>query len=130
MLNRLTRILLALVTAFVFTGQMEAAAAHCARLAHEAAQSAVVATEAAPCHETAGATAVSHHQPAHHGNAADHPGPTHTPDHCQCVAALNGWTVFAGPQASAMVAPYAWLAPTAVQFASSEPDPDLRPPRA
>lgn len=35
--SRLTRILLALVTAFVFTGQMEAAAEHCARLAHEAA---------------------------------------------------------------------------------------------
>ena len=35
MLNRLSRTLLALVTAFVFSGQMEAAAEHCARLAHE-----------------------------------------------------------------------------------------------
>ena len=134
MLNRLSRILLALVTAFVFSGQMEAAAEHCARLAQEAAQ-AVEAVEAAPCHEAAGAAAMSHGQPAHHGTAPHHSGgvqsgSTQAPDHCECVAALNGWTAFQGPLASSMVAPYAWLTPAAVQFASNEPDPDLRPPRA
>ena len=38
MLSKLTRILLAICTAFVFTGQMEAAAQHCARLALAAAE--------------------------------------------------------------------------------------------
>lgn len=130
MLNRLSRILLALLTAFVFSGQMEAAAEHCARLAHEAAMAAEPADEAAACHENASVAATSHEQPAHHGKVAHHTGKTHAPDHCECVAALNGWTAFTGPQASTMVAPYAWLAPTAVEFSSSEPDPDLRPPRA
>jgi hypothetical protein len=129
MLNRLSRILLALVTAFVFSGQMEAAAEHCARLAHEA-QSSAPAEEAAPCHESADAVMLSHSQ--HGGHAApahDRPNAP-APDHCECVAALNGWTAFAGPRASTIVAPYAWLPPEAEQVASSKPDPDFRPPRA
>jgi hypothetical protein len=129
MLNRLSRILLALVTAFVFSGQMEAAAEHCARLAHEATQAAEPVSEAAPCHETAEAAATTHGGSSHHGKTTDHSnGPA--ADHCECVAALNGWTSFEGPHASSMVAPYAWLRPEAVTFASSQPDPDLRPPRA
>jgi hypothetical protein len=133
MLSKLTRILLALVTAFVFTGQMEAAAAHCARLAHEAA--AIVPTDdaAAPCHETAAAMASAHGQTT--GSETSHHQPAHDPvspgpDHCDCVAALNGFTKISGVLASGQVAPYVWLAPEAASFASSQPDPDLRPPRA
>ncbi len=122
MFSRLTRILLALVTAFVFTGQMEAAAEHCARLAQEA--KAAEASEAtAPCHEPAEAVEVAHHQPAHSPAS-------HTADHCECVAALNGFTNVSGALASSHAAPYAWLQPEAASFASSRPDPDLRPPRA
>jgi hypothetical protein len=128
MLNRLSRILLALVTAFVFSGQMEAAAEHCARLAHEATQVVDPVAETAPCHETAVAAATAHGGSSHHDTAADPAAPA--PDHCECVAALNGWTSFEGPHASSMVAPYAWLRPEAVTFVSSQPDPDLRPPRA
>jgi len=129
MLSKLTRILLALVTAFVFNGQMEAAAQHCARLAQEAAveQASAPAPE---CHEPAPAmahgghhTAPSHHQP-------DHAPDSHTADHCECVAALNGFTNIAGTLASNHVAPYAWLPPEVASFVSSRPDPDLRPPRA
>jgi len=130
MLSKLTRILLALVTAFVFTGQMEAAAEHCARLAH-AAQTLVQADQTAPpCHEAAASThgqaakiATSHHQPAH-----DPSGPA--AEHCECVAALNGFTNISGALASSHVVPYAWLPPEAASFVSSRPDPDLRPPRA
>jgi hypothetical protein len=133
MLSKMTRILLALVTAFVFTGQMEAAAEHCARLAH-AAQTVVPADQTAPpCHEAAAAAAsthgqaskvtTSHHQPAH-----DPSGPA--TEHCECVAALNGFTNISGALASSHVVPYAWLPPEAAGFVSSRPDPDLRPPRA
>jgi hypothetical protein len=133
MLSKMTRILLALVTAFVFTGQMEAAAEHCARLAH-AAQTVVPADQTAPpCHEAAAAAAsthgqaskvtTSHHQPAH-----DPSGPA--TEHCECVAALNGFTNISGALASSHVVPYAWLPPEAASFVSSRPDPDLRPPRA
>lgn len=128
MLTRLSRILLALVTAFVFTGQMEAAAEHCARLAHAAAQ-AVEAPDAG-CHETAQAAAASHGRMTHHGDAADMTQAPQAPDHCECIAALHGWTSVSGPLASTLAAPYAWLTPAAMRFASSEPDPDLRPPRA
>jgi hypothetical protein len=89
MLSKLTRILLAICTAFVFTGQMEAAAEHCARLAlaaehqaaeHEAAQHAVKA-ETPPCHDgkPAAETKTAHH-PTHSQQSADH---------CECIAALK-----------------------------------------
>jgi len=130
MLPKLTRILLALVTAFVFTGQMEAAAEHCARLAHEAA-SAQASKAAAPCHETAAAVASTHHNPT--SEASHHP-PSHeqapSSDHCECVAALHGFTKFSGALTSGHVVPYAWLPPEPASFASSRHDPDLRPPRA
>jgi len=131
MFSKLTRILLALVTAFVFTGQMEAAAEHCARLAHEAA-SAQASEAAAPCHETAAAVASVHHNPT--SEASQH-APSHeqappSSDHCECVAALNGFTNISGALTSGHVVPYAWLPPEPASFASSRPDPDLRPPRA
>lgn len=128
MLNQLSRILLALVTAFVFSGQMEAAAEHCARLAHEAGTAAEAAGEAPPCHETAAAVVETHHQAPHHAPADDATTPTQ--DHCQCVAALSGFTHIPVALASSRVAPYVWLSPEAERFASSRPDPDFRPPRA
>lgn len=127
MLNRLTRTLLALVTAIVFTGQMEAAAEHCARLAEQAA---AAADAAPPCHETLEAAAV------HHG-AGDAGMTLHggrstadAPDTCECIAALKICVEFEGSSASTRVAPYAWLTPADARFHSSQPDPDLRPPRA
>ena len=130
MLSKLTRILLALVTAFVFTGQMEAAAEHCARLAHPAEVTVQDDQTAPPCHEAAASThgqtakgAGSHHPPAH-----DPSGPA--AEHCDCVAALNGFTNISGARASSHAVPYAWLPPEAASFVSSRPDPDLRPPRA
>lgn len=128
MLNRLSRILLALVTAFVFSGQMEAAAEHCARLAHEATMAAEASGDAPPCHETAAAVVKTHHPAPHHAPADDATTPAQ--DHCQCVAALSGFTHISGALASSIVAPYVWLAPEPARFASSRPDPDFRPPRA
>ncbi len=129
MLEKLTRILLALVTAFVFTGQMEAAAEHCARLAEQAALEAPA--QASDCHETQKAVAAAHHGMAHGdpGHPAGEPSPE-TPDSCECVAALKLCMDFVGSTASARVAPYAWLVAGEASFASSQPDPDLRPPRA
>lgn len=128
MLSQLTRILLALVTAFVFTGQMKAAAEHCARLAHEATQAAEPAADVLPCHETAAAVVETHHSAPHHVPADDTSAPAQ--DHCQCVAALSGYAHIPFALANSMVAPYVWVAPEAARFASSRPDPDFRPPRA
>lgn len=130
MLSMLTRILLALVTAFVFTGQMEAAAQHCARLAEAAAAEAMPATEAEapPCHETGDSAAMVHGtQPLHASPHADH---SSAPDTCECIAALKVFVDVAGARSSTLAEPYAWLAEGDVHIASSEPDPDLRPPRA
>lgn len=129
MLAKLTRILLAFCTAFVFTGQMEAAAEHCARLAlaaehathetapkHHASQHA----ETPPCHETAPAAEAAHHS-------------THTKapaDHCECIAALKMCAQLPAAFASHAITPYAWLVAAAPYFASNEPAPDWRPPRA
>lgn len=129
MLNRLSRILLALVTAVVFSGQIEAAAEHCARLAHQAQVSSAVG-EPAACHESADAVAMSHGQHGDQAPPAQDPSKAPAPDHCECVAALNGWTTFLGPQASTIVTHYAWLPPQTDEVASSAPDPDFRPPRA
>lgn len=68
MLSAFSRIMLALAMAFVFTGQMEAAAAHCAKLAQD--------------------------------------------------------------EVVEPIAPYGWLLPEAASFASIDPAPGLRPPRA
>lgn len=141
MISRLTRILMALVTAFVFTGQMEAAAQHCAQLAKAAAAEPVVVaaaeTEAPPCHEAAAAEVhamMSHDHGASNHAAAGHSGHgsnhTNAPPHCECIAALTGWIDLTGAATSTHVEAYAWLAPSETSFASSTPDPDLRPPRA
>ena len=139
MMSRLTRILMALVTAFVFTGQMEAAAQHCAQLAKAAASDVVVATtetEGPPCHEATAAAhaAMSHDHDASNHGAADHSGHdanhSNAPPHCACIAALTGWIDVTGAATSTRVETYAWLAPSEMNFASSKPDPDLRPPRA
>lgn len=135
MISRLTRILLALVTAFVFTGQMEAAAQHCARLA-QAASATVMATkqDASPCHEATAAAMSRHHAMSHDhgspGNSGGHSGTAKSPPHCECIAALTGCVDIAGATTATHVESYAWFAPAEVSFASSETDPDLRPPRA
>jgi hypothetical protein len=131
MLSKLTRILLALVTAFVFTGQMGAAAEHCARLAHEAASIEQTTSAPAPeCHDPAPASAHGAHHAAPSDAPPAHDPASHAADHCECVAALNGFTSITGARASNVVAHYAWQAPEAASFVSSRPDPDLRPPRA
>lgn len=122
MFTAFTRILLALSMAFVFTGQMEAAAAHCAKLAQDAIVEPIAAGES-DCHGMADAA------PAHH------PAPQQTPDapapdHCECIAALKVCTAPASLPGSARIAPYKWLQPEAANFASVDPAPGLRPPRA
>lgn len=128
MLAKLTRIVLAIATAFVFTGQMEAAAQHCARLAlaSEAALHPVKA-EAAPCHDVQEtAQAMPHHAAPHHAPSHQHP----TPDHCECIAALKMCATLLAATASSHIEPYAWALPQATAFASTRPAPDWRPPRA
>lgn len=128
MLSQLTRILLALVTAIVFTGRMEAAAEHCARLVGQAA--ATADAETPPCHERQ-AEAVQLHGADHHGAShQDDDPPPGPPDACQCIAALTICPGLAAPTASARIEPHAWLAPGDARINSSQPDPDLRPPRA
>lgn len=114
--------LLALATAFVFTGQMEAAASHCARLAslNEAAVEPVKA-ETSSCHGHETATVVKTKPPAHHSPLKDR---------CECVAVLMACASVAAADASTNIEPYAWARPEAVTFASIEPSPDWRPPRA
>lgn len=130
MFSRLTRILLALVTAFVFTGQMEAAAQHCARLAQAAAIVAAADPNASPCHEANAAAAIPHMAMNHDHGMQNPSDTTKAPPHCECIAALTGWVDLAGATTSTHVEAYAWLAPREASFASAKPDPDLRPPRA
>lgn len=121
MLNRLSRILLTLITAFVFTGQMEAAATHCARLvAANQAATAPVQADTPPCHGDQAPAAPAHHAPAHKP----------VKDRCECVAVLTACEGVAIATASTRIEPYAWARPETVSFASTEPLPDLRPPRA
>lgn len=129
MFQALTRIMLALAVVFTFTGQMEAAAAHCARLAQDAALAAPDTGSAATpdCHGAPeAANAPSHHAGAHHSAPApDLPAP----DHCDCIAALK---VCASPNdlpGSTRISPYAWLSPADARFVSFAPSPGLRPPR-
>ena len=123
MLSKLTRILLAICTAFVFTGQMEAAAQHCARLATALAHEAEpVKAENPSCHDG---------QPAAETKAAHHPTHSEQPaDHCECIAALKMCASLPAATASQHIAPYAWTTASAVTFHSNEPTPDWRPPRA
>lgn len=126
MLNRLASLMLALATALVFSGRMEAAAEHCARLAATEAAHQHEAPPAEPdCHGMAeDAAAPSHHAPAHHT-------PTQpAPDHCECIAGLKGCMELATPRASARIAPYAWVEARGISFVSTEPSPGFRPPRA
>ena len=130
MIERLIRLGLALAVAFVFTGRMEAATAHCARLA--AAEQATVEpahharTEATPCHGMGEVTATEHgsHHPAKHDPAKHDPAQ----NQCECIAVLAGFTSFAPSITSAHIEPYEWLRPKAAAFASVEPSPGLRPP--
>ena len=128
MIERLIRIGLALAVAFVFTGRMEAATAHCAKLA--AAEQAIAAPlpeahdEAMPCHgmdETGSAPKQASHHPARHNPAQSQ---------CECIAVLAGFAAFAPSLSSAHIEPYEWARPEMATFASVEPSPGLRPPRA
>lgn len=127
MLSKLTRILLAIATAFVFTGQMEAAAAHCARLAmtHATPGPAAPTAEKPPCHESVDAAQAMHH-PAPQQHQHKHP----QPDHCECIAALKMCIAIATASASRRIEPYAWMLQPAAAFLSRTPAPDWRPPRA
>jgi hypothetical protein len=124
MLNRLARVFLALATALVFTGQVEAAASHCARLAAVTEATAVLVKADLPsCHENAADA-----EPA---SKTESPAPlSPAKDRCECVAVLMTCASVAMAGASAHIEPYAWMRPEAVAFASVEPAPDLRPPRA
>ena len=127
MIERLTRFGLALAVAFVFTGRMEAAAAHCARLVAEehivAGPQQDAQHEATPCHGMEDA-------PAAPDQASHHPAP-HNPSQsqCECVAVLAGFASPGPAVASAHIEPYEWMRPQAATFASVEPAPALRPPR-
>jgi hypothetical protein len=128
MIERLIRIGLALAVAFVFTGRMEAATAHCARVVAEeqaiAEPERGAQPEAMSCHgmdEAAPALEQTRHHPAKHNPAQNQ---------CECIAVLAGFTSFAPSVASAHIEPYEWMRPQAAAFASVEPSPGLRPPRA
>ncbi len=131
MLSRLTRIMLALVTAFVFTGQVEAATQHCARLVEQAAIAAAAAeadAAAPPCHETQAAVAAVHHD--HSAKADLHTQHSKSPDRCECIAALKGCADLEVATSATKIEPYAWLSPARVAFTSTQPEPGWRPPRA
>jgi hypothetical protein len=124
MLSAFSRIMLALAMAFVFTGQMEAAASHCAKLAQDAGMQAEPEPASEPdCHGMADVA------PAHHPAPQQTPD-TPAPDHCECIAALKVCAAPASLPGSARIAPYDWLLPEAASFASIDPAPGLRPPRA
>jgi hypothetical protein len=123
MIERLIRLGFALAVAFVFTGRMEAAAEHCARILAEEQAIAEPPHEAMPCHDLDAAKdapeQASHH-PTQHNPAQSQ---------CECVAVLAGFTSFAPSVASAKMEPYEWMRPQAATFASVEPSPGLRPPK-
>ena len=132
MFQAFTRVMLALAMAITFAGQMEAAAAHCARLAQADAAVAEepVAAEELGCHGMADAAVPAHHtSPAHHTAPADTPDAP-APDHCECIAALKVCAAPAALPGSARIAPYAWLVAAEAEFTSLDPSPGLRPPRA
>jgi hypothetical protein len=121
--TRLIRVFLALAVAFVFTGRMEAAAQHCAQLALAAEVAApVAAPDAEPCHGMHDAAAAETVEQPMHG--------AKSPDRCECIAVLTCYVAVAEATASSHIEPYAWARPETVTFASIEPSPGLRPPRA
>ena len=123
MIERLIRIGLALAVAFVFTGRMEAAAAHCARIVAEEQAVATPAHDAMPCHGTDDAAPATE-------QASHHPAPQDpAQDKCECVAVLAGFATFAPAVASAHIEPYEWMRPQATVLASIDSSPGLRPPR-
>jgi hypothetical protein len=123
MIERLIRICLAFAIAIVFTGRMEAAAEHCARLVAQEQAVAKPQHDAAPCH---GAVAEDVFQQTSH-----HPAPQDPlQGQCECIAVLVGFASFAAPLASVRVEPYDWMLPQPAAFASVEPALALRPPRA
>ena len=124
--TRLIRVFLALAIAFVFTGRMEAAAAHCAHLT----QTEMAEAQAAPA---AGMPMMDHCQEMAKASAPAHRSHHQTPmsEHCDCLAVLQACVTFdAGTTASARIEPYEWARPEAIAFTSTEPSPDFRPPRA
>jgi len=127
MISAFTRIMLALAMAFTFASQMEAAAAHCARLAQADAVAVEAPAGEADCHGMATDAA----SPAHHQAPTPSPDDQSTPsDHCDCIGALKTCASPAALPGSTSIAPYAWLLPKAASFESIEPAPGLRPPRA
>ena len=120
MTQRLIRVFLALAVAFVFTGRMEAAAAHCARLAHADDMAAPIAAVETPCHGSEEASDKPAPQPEHSKSG----------DRCECLAVLKACTALIAATASRHIEPYEWMRPQAIAFVSTEPSPDLRPPRA
>ncbi|HEV7691200.1 MAG TPA: hypothetical protein VGO52_10270 [Hyphomonadaceae bacterium] len=121
---------LAFVVAFVFAGRMEAAAQHCARLALELAApiaAEVSQAEEMPCHGghemglKAEAPVKAASKAHHHGN---------TGERCDCVGVLKAFAEVGAAVRSAHIEPYEWARPEAAVFASIEPQPDWRPPRA
>jgi hypothetical protein len=123
MIERLIRIGLALAVAIVFTGRMEAAATHCAKIAATEAAAEAPQPEAMPCHGMDEA-APSPQQGSHH--TAPHNPAQKT---CECVAVLTGYASVAAAIASARIEPYEWMRSQATAFTSIEPSPDRRPPR-
>lgn len=127
MLSKLTRILLALVTAFVFTGRMEAAAEHCTRLLEQAAAKA--GAEAPPCHDTQAADTMPDGEESHGASHDDGKSAKDATGGCECTAALKICMDIEGSTVSVRIEPHAWLAPGDARLDSSQLDPDLRPPR-
>ena len=129
MLERVVRIMLAVATAIVLSAQVEAAAQHCARLAHATVEP--VKAKTPSCHDTlaadtetrdAGAADMGAHHQAPHKQSA--------PDRCECIAVLSACPSVVTPAGSSRIEPYAWAEPGAEAFATTEPAPALRPPRA
>ena len=62
-----------------------------------------------------------------------HGAPMHgskSPDRCECIAVLTCYVAVTEATASSHIEPYAWTRPETIPFASIEPSPGLRPPRA
>jgi hypothetical protein len=114
MSRRLISLVLALCVALVFSGRMEAAAAHCVQQTN--AEQAAAEAET-PCH---GVTHDASRAPAK-------PSPAGTP--CKCAAMLKGHVLPETARASTRVEHLAWSPPLAVSFVSAEIERDLRPPR-
>ena len=120
----IVRLCLALSIAFVFAGRMEAAAAHCAKIAATEVAATAADPEAMPCHDGDDAAAAE--------STGHHSAPQQTPatDACECIAVLKACSAIMAASASARIEPYEWMRPESAAFVSNEPAPALRPPRA